>query len=116
VADAACRAAEDINAKFIIAFTHSGFTARLVSKFRPRTPIIAFTPREQVQRKMSLYRGVTPKLMRKLTHTDEMIKEVEKSLLKTGLVKRGDRIVITASTPILGAGKTNLLKLHAIGE
>lgn len=116
VADAACRAAEDINAKFIVAFTHSGFTAGLVSKFRPASPIIAFTPKEDVLKKMAMYWGVTPKLMRKLTHTDEMINEVGKSLLNEGLVRKGDRIVITASTPLLGAGKTNLLKLHTIGE
>lgn len=116
VADAACRAAEDINAKLIIAFTHSGFTAGLVSKFRPKAPIIGFTPMEDVQRRMSMYWGVTPKLIRKLLHTDEMINEVEKSLLNARLAGKGDRIVITASTPILGAGKTNLLKLHIIGE
>ncbi|GAB4413621.1 MAG: pyruvate kinase [Thermodesulfovibrionales bacterium] len=116
IADAAVRAAEDIKAKFIIAFTHSGFTARLVSKFRPETPIIAFTPDGHVQRKMSIYWGVQPKLMRSLSSTDEMIQEVERSLLSEGLARRGERIVITASTPILGSGKTNLLKLHTIGE
>lgn len=116
VADAACRAAESINAKFIAAFTHSGFTARLVSKFRPSAPIIAFTPREGVMRMAALYWGVTPKLARTLSHTDEMVKEVEHMLLKERLVRKGDRIVITASTPILGKGKTNLLKLHTIGE
>lgn len=116
VADAACRAAEDIKAKYIIAFTHSGFTAKLVSEFRSKIPIIAFTPKEKVQRQMSLFWGVHPKLMRPLSHTDEMIREVERSLLKDRLVRKGDRIVITASTPILGAGKTNLLKLHTVGE
>jgi pyruvate kinase len=116
VADAACRAAEDIKAKFIIAYTSSGFTARLVSKFRPKTSIIAFTPKENVQRKMSIYWGVQPKLMRPLSSTDEMIKEVESFLVNDRLVRKKDRIVITASTPILGAGKTNLLKLHEIGE
>jgi len=116
VADAASRAAEDIEAKYIVAFTHSGFTARFVSKFRPSIPIVAFTPSERVQRIMSLYWGVRPELMRPLTSTDEMIKEVEGALLKNGLVKRGDRIVITASIPVLGTGRTNMLKLHTIGE
>ncbi len=116
VADAACRAAEDIKARFIVAFTHSGFTARLVSKFRPKTPIIAFTTGEDILRRMSLYWGVRPDLMRPLSSTDEMIKEVERLLLSKRLAKKGDRVVITASTPILGAGRTNLLKLHSIGE
>ena len=116
VADAACRAAEDIRARCIVAFTHSGFTALLVSKFRPTVPIIAFTPFERVKRIMSLYWGVRPEIMRPLASTDEMIREVETSLLQRNLVRRGDRIVITASIPVLGLGKTNMLKLHKIGE
>jgi pyruvate kinase len=116
VADAACRAAEDIKARFVIACTSSGFTARLVSKFRPGRPIIAFTPAACAQKRMSLYWGVHPKLMPPPTGTDEMIAEVEKLLLAEGLVKKGDKIVITASAPLLGSGKTNLLKLHRIGE
>lgn len=116
VADAACRAAEDIRARCIVAFTHSGFTARLVSKFRPSVPIIAFTPFERIRRIMSLYWGVRPEIMRTLSSTDEMIREVEDSLIKRGLARRGDRIVITASIPVLGAGRTNMMKLHKIGE
>lgn len=116
VADAACRAAEDIRARCIVAFTHSGFTARLVSKFRPTVPIIAFTPFERVRRIMSLYWGVRPEIMRPLSNTDEMIREVEATLLQRNLAKRGDRIVITASIPVPGAGRTNMLKLHRIGE
>jgi pyruvate kinase len=116
VADAACRAAEDVKAKFIVAFTHSGFTARLVSKFRPRTPIVALTPGEDVRRRMCIYWGVSPLLLRPLSGTDEMVREVERALLSEGLARKGDRIVITASTPVLGSGKTNLLKLHTLGE
>lgn len=116
VADAACRAAEDIGAKFIVAFTNSGFTAKLVSKFRPKTPILALTPAEDVRRKMCIYWGVSPLLLRPLSSTDEMIREVERSLLGDGMARKGDRIVITAGTPVLGSGKTNLLKLHTIGE
>ena len=116
VADAACRAAEDIKARFVIACTSSGFTARLVSKFRPGRPIIAFTPEASVLKKMSLYWGVRPKLMPPPTDTDKMITEVEDLLLAEGLVKKGDKIVITASSPLLGSGKKNLLKLHRIGE
>ncbi len=116
VADAACRAAEDIKAKYIVAFTHSGFTARLVSKFRPKTPIVAFTPNEDVRRKMCIYWGVSPLLLRPLSGTDEMIREVERALIREGFARKGDRIVITASTPVLGSGKTNLLKLHTLGD
>lgn len=115
VSDASCRAAEDINAKVIVAFTRSGFTAALLAKFRPKVPIIAYTPEEDVKKRMCLYWGVIPKLMRPLLTTDEMIKEVEKSLIAEGIVKKGDSIVITASSPISTLGKTNFMKLHKIG-
>jgi pyruvate kinase len=114
VADAASRAARDTGAKFIAAFTHSGYTARLISKFRPPIPIVAFTPFEDVITRMSIYWGVAPKIMRPLGSTDDVFKEVERSLLKERTAKPGDCLVITASTPIGGAGKTNLMKLHRI--
>ncbi|OGW38002.1 MAG: pyruvate kinase [Nitrospirae bacterium RBG_13_39_12] len=116
VADAACRAAEDINTKVLVAFTHSGFTARLVSKFRPRVPFIAYTPDEKTRKKMCLYWGVTPKNMRPLTTTDEMIGEVERSLVEEHIVRKGDRIVVISSSPLSTLGKTNFMKLHRIGE
>lgn len=115
-ADAACRAAEDIKAKALVAFTQSGFTAKLISKFRPDVPIIAYTPYEIVKNRMCLYWGVIPKIMRSLETTDELIKEVERSLLRERIVKKGDRIVITASSPLSTLGKTNFMKLHRIGE
>jgi len=115
-ADASCRAAEDIGAKVLVAFTQSGFTARLLSKFRPMVPIIAYTPDKEVKNRVCLYWGVIPKIMRRLTTTDEMIREVEKSLIEERIVKRGDGIVITSSSPLSTPGKTNLMKLHRIGE
>lgn len=116
VADAACRAAEDIRARFVVACTETGFTARLVSKFRPRVPIIAFTPEARTLNRMSLYWGVQPKLMPPPTGTDKMIMDIERLLIAEDLVKKGERVVITASAPLLGSGKTNLLKLQRIGE
>ena len=115
-ADAACGAAEDVKAKAIVAFTRSGSTARLVSKFRPGIPIIAYTPDKKIKKRMCLYWGVTPKIMRLLATTDEMIIEVEKSLVKERIVKKGDRIVIISSSPLSTLGKTNFMKLHRIGE
>jgi len=115
VADAAARAAEDVGAKFVVAFTQSGYTARLLSKYRPSVPIIAFTPHEHVRRRMSLYRGVMSRLMKPLRSTDEVFSEVEKTLLKEKLIRPGESVVITASAPVGGAGKTNLMKLHRAG-
>ena len=116
VADAACRAAEDMRTKVLVAFTRSGFTARLVSKLRPQVPIIAYTPNEKVQKRMCLYWGVTPKVMRPLTTTDEMVKEVERSLVRDKIVKKCDRIIIISSSPLSTMKKTNFMKIHRIGD
>lgn len=116
VADAACRAAEDMSSKVLVAFTRSGFTSRLVSKLRPRVPVIAYTTNEKVQKKMCLYWGVTPKVMKPLTTTDEMVKEVERSLIRERIVKKGDRIIIISSSPLSAKKKTNFMKIHTIGE
>jgi len=112
---ASCRAAEDISATALVAFTQSGFTARLLSKFRPGVPVISYTPDEKIKNRMCLYWGVTPRIMRPLTATDEVIREIEKSLIREDFVKRGDGIVIISSSPLPTFGK-NFMKLHRIGE
>jgi pyruvate kinase len=116
LAYAAARAAEDIGAALLVAFTRSGFTARLVSKIRPKVPIIAFTSDKGVLSRLPLYWGVVPKYMRPLVHIDQLLLEMEKALLKENMVKTGDRIVIIASSPLSTRAKTNFLKLHQIGE
>ncbi|HEC97292.1 MAG TPA: pyruvate kinase [Nitrospirae bacterium] len=115
VADAAVRAAADVGAKCIVAFTRSGFTALLVSKCRPSVPVISFAPDETVMRRLSLYWGVRSFQMRRLTHTDEMVFEVEKALINRKVARTGDLIIIIASSPLHDRGKTNFMKIHRIG-
>jgi pyruvate kinase len=115
IAEAACMSAVDIKAKAIVAFSKSGFTALLVSKFRPPVSIIGFTVKEETLRRMSLYWGITPQVMRFPSSTDEMISESESALLKRGFVKKGEPIVIIATSPFALGGKTNILKLHRVG-
>ena len=116
VAHAACRAAEEQQAQAIVTFTQSGSTALLVSKHRPRMSIIAPTPFEHVARKMSLYWGVTPVILKAKRTTDDMIASVEQIMLKKKLAKQHDLIVITAGVPIGVAGSTNMMKIHRVGE
>ena len=116
VAHAACRAAGEQHARAIVTFTQSGSTALLVSKHRPRMSIIAPTPFDQVARKMSLYWGVTPILLKSKRTTDDMIASVERAMLFIKLAKHHDLIVITAGVPIGVAGSTNMMKIHRIGE
>jgi pyruvate kinase len=116
VAHAACRAAEEQQAQAVVTFTQSGSTALLVSKHRPRMSIIAPTPFERVARKVSLYWGVIPVILRVKKTTDDMITSVEGIILKKKLAKRHDVIVITAGVPIGVAGSTNMMKIHRVGE
>jgi len=116
VAEAACRAAEVLHAKAIVAFTQSGFSARLISSERPDVPVVALTPFPEVQRRLGLYWGVSSRLIRKVETTDEMVHEVEATLLGDGTVRNGDVIVIISGAPMWVTGTTNLLKLHRIGD
>lgn len=115
IAEAACISAMDIKAKAIVAFSRTGFTALLVSKFRPQVPIVGFTVKEYIRRRMNLYWGITPQIMKFPRGTDEMISETEKALLKKRIAKKGDSIVIIATSPFALGGKTNIMKLHKVG-
>ena len=116
IAEAACHAASDLGAKAIVAFTQSGSTARLISQERPEAPIIALTPSAEVQRRLVLCWGVSARLIRKVETTDEMLEEVEATLLGDGSVRVNDVLVIISGAPMWVTGTTNLLKLHRVGE
>jgi len=115
-AEAACQAARVLHARAIVAFTQSGFTARLISAERPEVPVVALTPFHEVQRRLGLYWGVGSRLVRKVETTDEMIDEVESALLGDGTVRNGDVLVIISGAPMWVTGTTNLLKLHRVGD
>jgi len=116
VAHAACRAAAEQHARAIVTFTQSGSTALLVSKHRPAADIIAPTPFERVARKVSLFWGVVPVILKAMKTTDDMIRGVEAIMLEKNLARKRDLIVITAGVPIGVAGSTNMMKLHHVGE
>jgi len=116
VAHAACRAAAEQHVRAIVTFTQSGSTALLVSKHRPAADIIAPTPFERVARKVSLYWGVIPVILKTKKTTDDMIRNVEAIMLEKDLARKRDLIVITAGVPIGVAGSTNMMKIHRVGE
>jgi len=115
IAEAACLSAMDIKAKAVVCFSRTGFTALLVSKFRPQVLTVGFTIKENIRRRMNLYWGVKPQTMKFPRSTDEMISETEKALLKKGIVKKGDPVVIIATSPFELGGNTNIMKLHKTG-
>ncbi|MFF2091998.1 pyruvate kinase [Paenibacillus sp. NPDC058174] len=116
ISQAVANSALDLNAKAIVTSTQSGFTARMVSKYRPKSPIIAVTNDEKVMKRLALIWGVTPVLGADAQTTDEMVEIAVEGAQSTGLIALGDTIVITAGVPVGRAGTTNLIKVHHIGE
>lgn len=116
VADAAYRAAQAVNAKGIVVFTATGFTARLVSRFRTPVPIYAFTKREVTARQLQAIFGVRAVIAPDTSSTDAMLDQLDLMLLENGTLKKGDTVVFVAGQPIGRPGTTNLMKIHRVGE
>ncbi|HNY12605.1 MAG TPA: pyruvate kinase, partial [Candidatus Wallbacteria bacterium] len=120
VADELCyattHASTDLDAKLIVVYSESGRTARLVSKYRPRVPILALTTSEKVSRRVKLFRGVIPSLVGSVSSIEEVIARSEEAAIESGFVKNGDHILITAGMPFGKAGTTNIMKVHEITQ
>ncbi len=115
-AKAAVAAAEDLDITTIVAFTETGGTARLLSKYRPQGRIWAFSPDQRTRRRVALYWGVTPVVFDRLPTTDEMIAAADRHLQEAGLCVRGTRAVMVAGTPPNRRASTNLMKIHVVGK
>jgi pyruvate kinase len=116
ICEAAAHAAAGLKARVIACFTETGTTARLLAKYRPPVPIIAFTVEPSVARQMQLVWGVRPYLTKRIDNTDEMIVQADHALLRCSWVKPGDTVVVTLGAPVALCGSTNVVKLHRIGE
>jgi pyruvate kinase len=116
VAELVCHASRELHMKLIAVFTHSGFTARLVSRYRPLVPIIAFSPEMETRRRMALLWGVTSRSIVDIKKIDGLAAIAEKRLLEDRLVRRGDVIGIVAGTPMGIRGTTNFMKFHVVGS
>ncbi|MGG2095143.1 pyruvate kinase [Bacillus sp. S13(2024)] len=101
----------------IVAPTESGYTAKMISKYRPKSPIVAVTSNEQVCRRLALAWGVQAYMAEeKAKSTDEMLETAIETAMDSGMVGLGDTVVITAGVPIAETGTTNLMKIHVVGE
>ncbi len=116
VAHAASHTAQGLKAKAMIAFTSSGSTALLVSKFKTEVPVFAVTTEAATFKRVKLYFGVTPVLSKSFRGTDEMISKAESAMISNGYIRRGDLTVLVAGVPVGRPGTTNLIKVHRIGE
>ena len=108
--------AHDLRAKAIICSTSSGYTARMISKNRPRTPIVAVTPRIETYRRLGLIWGVHPLLVETSGDTDRMLAQAQRAAKQHGFVQDGDLVIISAGVPAGVPGRTNLIKVQIIGE
>ena len=115
VAELVCHASRELHMRLIVVFTHSGFTARLVSRYRPMVPIIALSPEIATRRRLALIWGVQPMETRDTQRVDNLAEICEKKLLAERMVRKGDVIGIVAGTPMGVRGTTNFMKFHVIG-
>jgi pyruvate kinase len=111
VAFAACRTADEINARWIVAFTEGGGTARMVSRLAGRTPVLGATVDELTARRMGILRGVTALIIPRVSSTDEMVEAVRALLIAKHDVGAFDRVVMTMGLPLWKSGTTNTMKV-----
>ncbi len=116
IAKAAAEVADRIGAKYLVAFTQSGDSARRLSRYRGPIPTLAFTPIPVVRSQLALSWGVETFLGEFVEHTDEMVYQVDEALLRIGRVEEGDLVVIIAGSPPGIPGSTNALRIHRMGD
>jgi pyruvate kinase len=116
VADAAYTAAKQAGVQAIVVFTMSGYSARLISRYRPPVKIIAMTGSPDTVRRLLVNYGVMPILAPEVTTTDGMLEQIDTLLVQKGFLQAGDKVVFVAGQPIGRAGSTNLMKLHRVAE
>jgi len=115
IAEASVDTANRLDLNTIVAFTETGSTARLLSKYRPHADVYAFTTIESTYRRMAVYGGITPMRFDRQHSTDDMIMNAEGRLLEQGIVRPGEGLVMVAGIPPNQRASTNIMKLHAVG-
>jgi pyruvate kinase len=116
IAKAANEVAERIGAKYLVAFTQSGDSARRLSRYRGSIPMLAFTPVAVVRSQLAMSWGVETFLGAPVEHTDEMVRQVDEHLLRIKRVEEGDLVVVVAGSPPGIPGSTNALRIHRMGD
>ncbi|GAC1357176.1 MAG: pyruvate kinase [Polyangiales bacterium] len=114
VARNACDIAVEVKARLVVAFTHSGDTARLVSKGRPQVPIVAFSPIEQTRRRLALVWGIQPRHIQVATTEEQVVNLAIAHLIGQGLASPGDRVVLVYGAPLNVKGTTNVVRVHEV--
>ena len=114
IAELVCHASRTLDMKLIAVFSRSGFTAQLISRYRPTVPIVAFAPETETRQRLALIWGVLPRDIMNIRKIDSLPPIAEKRLIEEDLVGKGDVIAIVAGTPMGVRGTTNVMKLHVV--
>ncbi len=116
ITKAAAEVAERIGARYLVAFTQSGDSARRLARYRCEIPVLAFTPLAATRSQLAMTWGVETFKTEDVEHTDEMVRQVDEALLAIGRVTEGERVVIVGGSPPGIPGSTNALRIHRIGD
>src|ERR1019366_8169309 len=116
ITKAAKEVGEIVGAKYLVAFTQSGDSARRLSRLRSAIPILALTPEVAVYNQMALSWGVESLITAVVSHTDDMVKQVDGVLIESKRVARGEVVIVIAGSPPGIPGSTNALRVHIVGD
>ena len=113
---AAVELAEEIGAKAIVAYSYTGKTPLRIARFMHRIPTIALTPSEKTLRFLRMVRGVYPLHIKEISDFEGLVVEGERIMTASGLLKKGDLVVLIGGVPLQVGGRTNILKVHNVGS
>ena len=116
IAHAAAEVGADLGARYLVAFTETGDSARRLSRYRSAIPLLAFSPVGSTRNQLALTWGVETFLVAPVSHTDQMVRQVDRALLDLERCKLGELVVIVAGSPPGVTGSTNTLRVHRIGD
>jgi pyruvate kinase len=116
ITKAAVDVGQIIGAKYLVAFTQSGDSARRMSRLRSAIPIIACTPDSGTYNRLALSWGIESLIVTVVTTTDQMVKQVDSILIESSRVQEGEQVMIVAGSPPGIPGSTNAMRVHRIGD
>jgi len=116
IGHAAAEVGADLDARYLVAFTETGDSARRLARYRSRVPLLAFTPVASTRNQLALTWGVETFLVAPVSHTDQMVRQVDRALLLLDRCRKGELVVIVAGSPPGIAGSTNTMRVHRIGD
>ena len=116
ICEAAARIAEHMDARYLVTFTQSGTSARMLSRMRRPIPMLAFTPLESTRRRLALSWGIQTYRVPEVQHTDDMVWQLDLVAQSSRLAEIGDQLVIVAGMPPGIPGSSNMLRIHEVGD